>query len=342
MRTLRACLTLLAAAVLAVPAIGQSVISTHSGVIYYFDGSVYLENQPLEPQVGRFPSVPQGAELRTAQGNAEVVLTPGVFLRMGENSSIRMLSNDLANTRVELQTGSAIVDASQSLTEPSSGTAVTIMFKDWQVHAAQAAVYRIDSDPPRVWVLKGEAEVTGMKGQPARVSEGMDMPLTAALRPEQSTAGPADGLSAWNNGRTDSIVADNSITQQIDADPATQTSGLDGLDAGYAGFSYFPYLGVPVMGMGGAYSSPYNSVSPAQPGFYSMYLPGYTYAPRIIVMPAIRPLGGVYRPPFSVATVPGRAPVGSVGPIAPTHPAVPVVHPAPVPLRPLPRHAPAR
>jgi len=330
MRTLRTCLTLLAAVVLALPAIGQSVISTRSGVVYYFDGSVYLENQPLESHMGRFPSVPQSAELRTAQGHAEVVLTPGVFLRMGDNSSIRMLSNDLANTRVELQTGSAIVDSSAS--EPSSGTSVTLVFRDWQVHAAQAGVYRVDSDPPRLWVVKGEAEVTGAKGQPARVGEGMDMPLTTALRPEQSTAEPADNLSDWNNGRSDSIVADNSITEQIDADPATQTSDLEG------GFSYFPFLGVPVMGMG-TYSSPYSSVLPAQPGFYSMYLPGYTYAPRIIVLPSIRQLGGVYRPPFSVATVPGRAPVG---PIVPSRPTVPIAHPSPVPLRPLPHHAPVR
>ena len=92
-------------------------------------------------------------------------------------------------------------------------------------------------------------------------------------------------MSDWNNGRSDSIVADNSITEQIDADPATQTSDLEG------GFSYFPFLGVPVMGMGSVYSSPYSSVYPAQPGFYSMYLPGYTYAPRIIVLPSIRQFG---------------------------------------------------
>lgn len=337
MRTLRTCLVLLAAAALALPAIGQSVISIRSGVVYYFDGSVYLENQPLESHMGKFPSVPQGAELRTAQGHAEVELTPGVFLRMGDNSSIRMLSNDLASTRVELETGSAIVDSSAS--EGSSGTPVTLVFRDWQVRAAQAGVYRVDSDPARVWVLKGEAEVTGAKGQPARVGERMDMPLTAASKPEPSPAVPADNLSDWNNGRSDSIVADNSITEQIDADPATQTSDLD------AGFSYFPFLGVPVMGMGGVYSSPYSSVYPAQPGFYSIYLPGYTYAPRIIVLPSIRQLGGIYRPPFSVHTVPGRGPVGPIvpsRPIVPVRPTVPIAHPAPMPLHPIPHHAPVR
>lgn len=104
MWVLRACSTLLAVIALAVPAIGQSVISTHSGVIYYFDGSVYLDNQLLEPHLGKFPSIPQGGQLRTAEGHAEVLLTPGVFLRMGEKSAIRMIANDLSNTKVELQT----------------------------------------------------------------------------------------------------------------------------------------------------------------------------------------------------------------------------------------------
>lgn len=122
MGAVRGWLTVLAVVVLVVPAVGQSVISTHSGAIYYFEGSVYLNDQLLETHLGKFPSLPQGAELRTAQGRAEVLLTPVVFLPMGEKTSIRMLSNDLANTRVELERGSAIVDSS----EADSGKGVTI------------------------------------------------------------------------------------------------------------------------------------------------------------------------------------------------------------------------
>lgn len=326
-RTLRACSTLMAVvavAALAIPAFGQSVISTHSGVIYYFDGMVYLNDKPVESHLGEFQSVPQGAQLRTGQGHAEVLLTPGVFLRMGENSCIRMLSNDLADTRVELQTGSAIVDSS----EPDPSTAVTLVFRDWQVHSATAGTYRIDSDPPRLWILKGEADVTGIKGQPVIVDEGKDLPLAAASKPELSTAAPADGLNDWNNGRSDSIVADNSITQQIDADPASQAADPNG-------FSYFPFIGVPLTGL---YSSPYASTIPAQPGFYSMYLPGYTYAPQVLLLPAIGRIGGVYRPPFQTTRVPGRAPVY---PIGPSHPLVTTPHTAPVPAatRALPHHA---
>ena len=91
--------------------------------------------------------------------------------------------------------------------------------------------------------------MTGTKGQPVTVDEGKDLPLAAASRPELSTAEPADSLNDWNNGRSDSIVADNSITQQIDADPASQTADPNGLQL-------LSFLGVPVMGI---YSSPYGS-----------------------------------------------------------------------------------
>src|ERR1700688_2897348 len=80
----------------------QSVISTHSGLIHFFEGAVYLGDQALESHLGKFPSVLPGTELRTAEGRAEVLLTPGVFLRLGERSTIRMVANDLADTQVEL------------------------------------------------------------------------------------------------------------------------------------------------------------------------------------------------------------------------------------------------
>src|ERR1700686_4850889 len=127
------------------PVGAQSVISTHSGLIHFFEGAVYLGDQSLESHLGRFPSVPQGAELRTAEGRAEVLLTPGVFLRIGDRSAIRMVANDLADTQVELETGSVIVDSG----EPSPETSVTVIYRDWRVHFLRKGIYRIDSDPPR-------------------------------------------------------------------------------------------------------------------------------------------------------------------------------------------------
>jgi len=320
----RACPTLtmamltVAMLALALPAAGQSVISTHAGVIYYFDGSVYLGDQPLEPHLGKFPSVPQGAELRTAQGRAEVLLTPGVFLRMGENAVIRLVSNDLANTRVELRSGSAIVDSA----EPNSGTSVTLNFRDWQVRSARAGVYRVDSDPPRLWVLKGEAEVVaGTGGRPIVVEERMDLPFASVLVPERSSLEPVDSLSNWARGRDQSIVADNTITQQIDADPATQTASLDS-------FSYYPFIGLPMVGLS---SGPYSSTLLSQPGFYSMYLPGFTYQPLLFGIMARGALSRVPGLPLRIGGVSGGV-GGGVGGVARPRPLVPLLTPPAHPM----------
>jgi hypothetical protein len=270
--------SLLAAVIaLALTASAQSVISTHSGVIYFFEGAVFLGDQPLESHQGTFPCVPQSAELRTADGRAEVLLTPGVFLRMGQRSAIRMIANDLADTQVELRTGSAIVDSG----EPNSGTSVTLIYKDWRVRSPQKSAYRIDTDPPRLSVREGEVNVfAGSEEEPITVAPGMSLPLAEVLVPERSSVEP-DALGDWANGRDESISADNAITAQIDQDPASGISGLDG-------FTYFPVLGVPSLAPGLGPSSPYgpygsySSYALYQPGFYSLYLPGYTYPPLLL------------------------------------------------------------
>jgi hypothetical protein len=262
--------TLVAFILLVLPASAQSVISTHSGVIHFFEGAVYLGDRPLESHLGKFPSVPQGAELRTADGRAEVLLTPGAFLRLGEKSAIRMVANDLADTRVELQTGSAIVDSG----EPNPSTSITLIYRDWRVHFLQKGIYRINSDPPCLWVRTGQAEVfAGTNAQPIAVGRAMSLPFADVLVPEPVSEQSDDAFSEWAIGRRQSIVADNAITAQIDEDPASQALGLDS-------FTYFPMLGVSPMTT--VSPNPYSSYTPYQMGFNSIYLPGYTYRPLIL------------------------------------------------------------
>jgi hypothetical protein len=145
---------------LALPAFSQAVISTRSGVVHYFEGTVTVAGRPLTAQFGKFAFIPEGAELRTEQGRAEVLLTPGVFLRVGEKSAIRLASNSLTDTRVDLVAGSAIVESAES----SAGTSVTLTYKDWTIRQTHEGLYRVDSDPPRLQVRGGEVEVKAVSG----------------------------------------------------------------------------------------------------------------------------------------------------------------------------------
>jgi hypothetical protein len=224
-----------------------------------------------------------------------------------------MASNDLADTQVELRSGAAIVDSG----EPSPGTSVTIVYKDWRVHFLQKGVYRIDSDPPGLWVRQGQAEVfAGPAGKAVPVGDGMNLAFAAALAPAPSSEQPSDTLNDWNNGRGQSIAADDAIAAQIDENPAAQTSA----DA----FTYYPMLGMSSLGVPAP--GPYGSYGLSQPGFYSIYLPGYTYVPFMLGLgsfglrggfPSLYPHVGVLPRPGVIVPAP-RTPLPAVRP-APVH-----------------------
>jgi hypothetical protein len=296
---------------LTLPVQAQSVISTHSGIVYFFEGSVYLGDQVLQPHPGKFSSVPPGAELRTAEGRAEVLLTPGVFVRIGARSAIRMVANELSDTRVELLAGSALVDSA----EPNSGTSVTLIYKNWSVSFLEQGVYRIDTDPPRLSILQGKAEVSAGTDKDVTVERGMNLPFASVLVPQPLTDWPRDALSAWAEGRQQSISADDAIAANIQ-DPAS----LNASDSGLNSFTYFPMLGLPSPGT--LLSGTYSSVDLSQPGFNSIYLPGYTFLPFLVGLRA----GGL--PPTRFPWHPR--------PTRPT-PVFPV-YPHPVPVRPVSPH----
>jgi hypothetical protein len=110
----------------------QTVTSAHSGTVHYFEGDVSIEGVSLEQKVARFADIKEHEVLSTGLGRAEILLTPGVFLRVGENSAIRMLDNRLVSTRVEVVRGTAIVesdDPQMSLKD----SPVTLVYGDYQV-----------------------------------------------------------------------------------------------------------------------------------------------------------------------------------------------------------------
>jgi hypothetical protein len=263
----RVAASLLVLLAVSVTASGQSVISTHSGLVYFFEGSVFLGDQPLEQKFGKFPDIGEGRELRTEQGRAEVLLTPGVFLRMSENTRIRMLSCSLVDTRVELLSGSAVIEAR----EATPDTSALVIYKGWQMRVPQRGIYRIDSEPSQLHVYKGETEVVAQGSpDPVTVKDGQSLPLAGVLVPEQATAELNDSFDHWAMQRSQAIYADNATAAQIFDDPSQMDSSGFALGSG---LSYFPMGSIPSIGL----MSPYGLSfwSPFQPTLNALYLPGY-------------------------------------------------------------------
>lgn len=282
---------------------GQSVISTRSGLINFTEGVVFIDGQPLTKKFGSYERLKTGSTLMTQSGRAELLLTPNTYLRIGEDSSIRMVLDNLSDTQVELLAGSAILDSEAA----AEGDFVKIIFKDSTITPVKKGRYRIDADPPQLRVFDGEAEVS-RNSETTKLDSSQLMPLDGSSVVRQFTDG-ADGLlDIWSDERQ-SLIASNLLDSQAVTDPLLESGGTDpGSDylaalGAYAG--YIPLATVPPV-MGGYYgygsvpSSPFGyAVYPYSTFGYSLVVP---YAPVGIVRPAYSRVLSIYGPRLGSTT----------------------------------------
>ncbi len=239
---------------------GQSVISAHSGVIHYVEGQVMLDGQTVAPKFAEFPDVKTGQTLGAQDGRAEVLLTPGVFLRLSENSSFRMISNKLADTRVEILAGSALVEVGELLQD----NAITLQFHDAQVALLKKGLYRVDADAGRLRVYDGEARVTS-GSQTIIAKHGREVQLGAVLEAHGFDTKQTDAFYRWSARRVEYIAQANIV--------AAKSSGY--ASSGTSQWAWNPWFGMfTFIPSHGIYNSPFGYA------FYSPVTVEYVYAPR--------------------------------------------------------------
>jgi hypothetical protein len=141
------------ATVLTAPAWG--VGTAIPGSINYVEGQVNLADQPLDSKSVGSAELQPGQTLTTGNGKAEILLTPGVFLRVGDNSTVKMVSTNLTNTEADLVKGQATVEVAEihqyNQLRIGEDGATTELLKD--------GLYAFNADQANVLVLKGEAQV---------------------------------------------------------------------------------------------------------------------------------------------------------------------------------------
>src|SRR5580693_1369833 len=86
------------------------------GTVNYVEGQAAMGGQSLDAKsVG--VELGEGQSITTLNGKAEILLTPGVFLRLGPNSSARLVSASLSNIQVQLDQGHAMIEVDQIFPE---------------------------------------------------------------------------------------------------------------------------------------------------------------------------------------------------------------------------------
>lgn len=189
----------------AVSASAQPVVSAKSGLVAYVEGKVFVGDQLVQPSLTSFPDVKENIVLRTEEGRAEILLSPGVFLRIGENSSFRMITNRLIDTRLEVLTGSAVVEAD----EMAKDTNVTIVANKASILIAKHGLYRFDMEPARVKVFDGVASVTnGEQTTPVGVGRMLSLDSNTASV-EKFNKEDTDALDHWSRRRAENVAMAN-------------------------------------------------------------------------------------------------------------------------------------
>ena len=273
----------------------QNIAPAHSGTVHYFEGDVTVDGVKLVSQVARFTEMKEQSELHTGLGRAEILLTPGVLLRVGENSSVKMLDNRLVSTRVEFLSGIAMVeavDAGSTVKDPP----VTIVYKDFQAQPVHFGVFEMTSLPGQVRVFKGEAKVFGTNST-VTVKEGNAVDLGTTMAMAKFDAKDGDDLYLWSRDRSAYLSAGNMSSARTLANSgygsAMGYSNM-GMGMGYGG-----------MGMGSGYA--YTGWNPAMwNGFsggwyYNSYLNMYSYMPFAGTM--YSPFGYGYYNPMTIGYV---------------------------------------
>jgi hypothetical protein len=282
--------------------------SAEPGTLNYLEGNAYLDGQLVQhSRVGHLSLNPDQTLSTGSNGKAELLLTPGVFFRLGGNSEVRMVTNSLTNTQLELARGEALVDASMLLKDNNiqilQGPASTRLLKN--------GLYRFDVDTGQIAVFDGKAGVR-LDDRTVDIGKGRQVNLSAAsLKAEKFDTRQHDDLYAWSDVRSE-YAAEASYSE-------ARNITVNNYGGFYGGWLWNPwYSSWAFMPWGGYAYSPFGW------GFYSpayiRYAPIY-YAPgsRVAVpvargrVPHIVAGHGFIRPGFSANVRPMMQPRPNFG-----------------------------
>jgi hypothetical protein len=175
--------------------------SARPGTINYVEGQVSLDNQTLDEKSVGSTEVDAGQSLTTENGKAEVLLTPGVFLRLGSESSVRMISSSLIDTQIELSHGKAMVEVDQIYPQNN----IRVQQDGSTARLMKAGLYNFDLNKQQLRVFDGKAEVTN-GGKTTTVKGGHELTLQTdlALKSQKFDRNSAqdDDLYRWSSLRS--------------------------------------------------------------------------------------------------------------------------------------------
>lgn len=202
---------------------GQQVISAKAGLLHYFEGDVYtseknvggdLERTKVPQSKTRFVQLEEKQLFSTEDGRAEILLAPGMFLRMGENCEIKFLSVRLGESVVSVPHNEKNCVMVFDFLDVPKDTTFWFRYDDWFFNIQKGGVYHFSTNGPNAGatlrVLSGEINTDEMEGFSGRLSKGKSLILrepkviTKKLKKDFS-----DEITRWSKRRDSYLAAAN-------------------------------------------------------------------------------------------------------------------------------------
>jgi hypothetical protein len=224
------------------------------GTLNYVEGSASLDGQPItQSAIGTaMATLKEGQVLSTRDSRAEVLLTPGVFLRLGHNSEVRMLSPDIVDTSVAVERGRVDVEVDQLFRQND----LCVVLDRVPVQMVKTGIYEFNANRDTVMVFKGMAVAMRPNGKWVKVKHDRELDVAdlATAQPGKfnEKAQEQTPLYRWSSLRSDYLAESNQ-----------QLAGEYGYGYGYGpGWYWNPWM------WDYTFMGPYGFYSPFGWGFY--------------------------------------------------------------------------
>jgi FecR protein len=251
------------------PSPNQNARPPQIGAINYVEGQAAIGNQELSDQSVGSAVLLQGQELTTSSnGRVEILLTPGIFLRVDHGTTVTMVNPGLADTTVALLKGRALVE----VTDISKNNNVRITLADTPVQLLKTGLYDFDANQNVVRVFKGKANVFT---QGHTISLGGDHEVTLAADTKAKSKGfdnkqYTDDFFRWSGLRAGYLAEADADTASLYVNGGPGWVGAGWYwDPWFSAYTFIPGDGIFYSPFGWGFYSPWAVYG--SPFFYGGY-----------------------------------------------------------------------
>ncbi len=184
---------------------GKYVVSAKAGIVSIVDGDVMVKSgkEDWRPLLEGDELKPADIIKTGADGRIEILLNPGSYLRMAENSQLNFKTLTSFNLQMRLANGTAILEAS------AVDTAIKFATPQYEFKITRAGLYRFTADASghsALLIRKGKVTVAG-----ADVKDGKKVIVASNAPPaiQAFDKKAEDSFDTWSKTRAKTILAAN-------------------------------------------------------------------------------------------------------------------------------------